>query len=85
MAPSLYRRAVAERAENIGIWFKILEMLAQLAVISNVSGQAMGTGTRTGLRKGTETEMKMGTVTEAERGTVTEAEMGTEIETKMGK
>ncbi len=30
------RRAVAERAENIGIWFKILEMLAQLAVISNV-------------------------------------------------
>ena len=31
------RRAVAERAENIGIWFKILEMLAKLAVISNVS------------------------------------------------
>ena len=30
------RRAVAERAENIGIWFKIMEMLAQLAVISNV-------------------------------------------------
>ena len=30
------RRAVAKRAENIGIWFKILEMLAQLAVISNV-------------------------------------------------
>ncbi|XP_023344103.1 anoctamin-7 [Eurytemora carolleeae] len=29
------RRAVAERAENIGIWFKILEMLAQMAVISN--------------------------------------------------
>merc|ERR1719336_400732 len=29
------RRAVAERAENIGIWFKILEMLAKLAVISN--------------------------------------------------
>ena len=28
---------MAERAENIGIWFKILEMLAQLAVISNVS------------------------------------------------
>ena len=25
------------RAENIGIWFKILEMLAKLAVISNVS------------------------------------------------
>ena len=34
--PSSLRRAVAERAENIGIWFKILEMLAQLAVISNV-------------------------------------------------
>ena len=30
------RRAVAERAENIGIWFKIMEMIAQLAVISNV-------------------------------------------------
>lgn len=29
------RRAVAERAENIGIWFKILDMLAQFAVISN--------------------------------------------------
>ena len=31
------RRAVAERAENIGIWFRIMEMIAQLAVISNVS------------------------------------------------
>jgi len=31
------RRIVAERAENIGIWFKILDMLAHLAVISNVS------------------------------------------------
>ena len=30
------RRAVAERTENIGIWFRIMEMLAQLAVISNV-------------------------------------------------
>lgn len=30
------RRAVAERAESIGIWFRIMEMLAQLAVISNV-------------------------------------------------
>ncbi|XP_049779598.1 anoctamin-7-like isoform X7 [Schistocerca gregaria] len=29
------RRTVAERAENIGIWFKILDMLAHLAVISN--------------------------------------------------
>lgn len=31
------RRTVAERAENIGIWCKILHMLAHLAVISNVS------------------------------------------------
>ena len=31
------RRAVAERAENIGIWFRILDMLAQFAVITNVS------------------------------------------------
>jgi anoctamin-7 len=31
------RRAVAERAENIGIWFKILDMIAHFAVISNVS------------------------------------------------
>ena len=31
------RRAVAERAENIGIWFTILDMLAQFAVITNVS------------------------------------------------
>ena len=31
------RRAVAERAENIGIWFTIMDMLAQLAVISNVT------------------------------------------------
>jgi len=29
------RRAVAERAENIGIWCKILDMLAQFAVITN--------------------------------------------------
>uniref|UniRef100_A0A1W7RAZ4 Anoctamin n=1 Tax=Hadrurus spadix TaxID=141984 RepID=A0A1W7RAZ4_9SCOR len=29
------RRSVAERAENIGIWFTILEFLAHLAVISN--------------------------------------------------
>uniref|UniRef100_T1ISC6 Anoctamin n=1 Tax=Strigamia maritima TaxID=126957 RepID=T1ISC6_STRMM len=29
------RRAVAERARNIGVWFTILEALAQLAVISN--------------------------------------------------
>ena len=30
------RRAVAERAENIGIWFRIMELIAHLAVISNV-------------------------------------------------
>ncbi|XP_055953568.1 anoctamin-7-like [Argiope bruennichi] len=29
------RRVVAERAQNIGIWFSILELLAHLAVISN--------------------------------------------------
>ncbi|ELT94351.1 hypothetical protein CAPTEDRAFT_102977, partial [Capitella teleta] len=29
------RRPVAERAQNIGVWFTILEALAQLAVISN--------------------------------------------------
>merc|ERR1719150_2761745 len=29
------RRAVAERAENIGIWFTIMEMIAHIAVISN--------------------------------------------------
>ncbi|XP_023213768.1 anoctamin-7-like isoform X2 [Centruroides sculpturatus] len=29
------RRTVAERAQNIGIWFRILELLAHLAVISN--------------------------------------------------
>ena len=28
---------MAERAENIGIWFTILDMLAQFAVITNVS------------------------------------------------
>ena len=30
------RRAVAERAQDIGVWFTILDALAQLAVISNV-------------------------------------------------
>jgi hypothetical protein len=30
------RRPVAERCQNIGVWFQILEGLAQLAVISNV-------------------------------------------------
>lgn len=31
------RRPVSERAKDIGVWFAILEGLAQLAVISNVS------------------------------------------------
>lgn len=31
------RRIVPERAQDIGVWFKILETLAHLAVISNVS------------------------------------------------
>ncbi|XP_078095881.1 anoctamin-7 [Mustelus asterias] len=30
-----YRRPVAERAQNIGVWFNILEALAQLSVIIN--------------------------------------------------
>lgn len=33
-----YRRPVAERAQGIGIWFYILEVITHLAVISNVSG-----------------------------------------------
>ncbi|CAN8016333.1 unnamed protein product, partial [Ixodes persulcatus] len=31
------RRSVPERAQNIGIWFSILELLSRIAVISNVS------------------------------------------------
>ena len=31
------RRPVADRAQDIGVWFIILDSLAQLAVISNVS------------------------------------------------
>ena len=31
------RRPVAERCQDIGVWFVILDALAQLAVISNVS------------------------------------------------
>lgn len=31
-----YRRPVAERAQGIGIWFSILEVITHLAVISNV-------------------------------------------------
>lgn len=35
-----YRRPVAERAQDIGIWFHILAGLTHLAVISNVSVRA---------------------------------------------
>ena len=31
------RRPVAERAQDIGVWFTIMDALAQIAVISNVS------------------------------------------------
>ena len=31
------RRSVADRAQDIGIWYNILEFIANLAVISNVS------------------------------------------------
>ena len=31
------RRPVADRAQDIGIWFKILEAITKIAVISNVS------------------------------------------------
>lgn len=31
-----YRRPVPTRAPNIGVWFKILDILGRLAVISNV-------------------------------------------------
>lgn len=31
------RRPLAERAQNIGVWFRILEVLVRIAVISNVS------------------------------------------------
>lgn len=32
-----YRRPVAERAQDIGIWFTILDVITHLAIISNVS------------------------------------------------
>ena len=35
-----YRRPVAERAQNIGVWFNILEALSHLSVIVNVSPPA---------------------------------------------
>lgn len=31
------RRPVADRAQDIGVWFTILDSMAQLAVISNVN------------------------------------------------
>ena len=31
------RRNVAERAQNIGVWFEILDALVQIAVVTNVS------------------------------------------------
>ena len=31
------RRPVADRAQDIGVWFTILDSMAQLAVISNVT------------------------------------------------
>lgn len=36
-----YRRPVAERAQNIGVWFNILEALSHLSVIANVSRPTM--------------------------------------------
>lgn len=36
-----YRRPVAERAQNIGVWFNILEALSHLSVIVNVSRTVM--------------------------------------------
>ena len=34
------RRPVAERSQDIGVWFTILDALAQMAVISNVSSSS---------------------------------------------
>lgn len=33
---TFYRRPVPRRAPNIGVWFRILNVLGRLAVISNV-------------------------------------------------
>lgn len=32
-----YQRPVAERAQNIGVWFNILEILSHMSVVANVS------------------------------------------------
>jgi anoctamin-7 len=37
-----YRRPVAQRAQNIGAWFNILEALSHLSVIANVSSACGG-------------------------------------------
>lgn len=37
-----YRRPVAERAQGMGIWFPILEVITHLAVVSNVSSTGSG-------------------------------------------
>lgn len=34
-----YRRPVPLRAPNIGVWFRILDVLGKIAVISNVSDE----------------------------------------------
>lgn len=39
-----YRRPVAERAQDIGIWSHILAAITHLAVISNVSARAGAAG-----------------------------------------
>ncbi len=36
------RRSVADRAQDIGVWYDILEFIAQMAVISNVSAEIIG-------------------------------------------
>lgn len=36
-----YRRPVAERAQDIGIWFPILQFITHMAVLSNVSSSAI--------------------------------------------
>lgn len=33
-----YRRPVTQRVKNIGIWYRILDSIGKLAVVTNVSG-----------------------------------------------
>ena len=35
------RRAVAERAQDIGAWYSILDVVSKLAVVTNVSNAAL--------------------------------------------